>query len=171
MLPTIDHIDSETLYKEFFTPIFRYIFFRTRDYDVANDLTQTSFLKFLNHVDQKIKKDYAIKLLYVIAKNTLIDYWRIEKNRNNEKIEEIDEIRSADLNPEEIAIVEEDKKYITTILNELNETEKEIVTMRLSGDREYKMIADTLGISVVNTRKIYSRAIKKIRVAFNNNNL
>jgi RNA polymerase sigma-70 factor, ECF subfamily len=169
MLDIRDHIDSETLYKEFFTPIFRYIFFRTKDYDLANDLTQTSFLKFLNHKDHKIKKDYAIKLLYVIAKNTLIDYWRVQKNKNYEKIEEIDEIKSSDLNPEEMAIVEEDKKYIIEILNELNEIEKEVVTMRFSGDLEYKIIAETLGISIINTRKIYSRAIKKIRVSFNNN--
>jgi len=165
-----DHIDSETLYKEFFTPVFRYIFFRTKDYDIANDLTQTSFLKFLNHQDQKIKKDYAVRLLFVIARNTLIDYWRTENKRNHENIEEVEDIPSSDPTPEEIAITRQDKEFVSKILKGLSDVEEEIVSMRLSGDIEYEIIATTLGISVVNARKIYSRAIKKIGVVFNNSN-
>ena len=40
-------VDNEQLYRELFTPVFRYVFFRTRDRDLASDLTQSSFLKYM----------------------------------------------------------------------------------------------------------------------------
>ena len=72
--PILMHIDDEALYNEFFTPLFRYLFFRTKDYNIANDLAQTSFLKFLRQDKKALEKEYAVKLLFTIARNTLIDY-------------------------------------------------------------------------------------------------
>lgn len=167
--PGSTQIDDEVLYKEFFTPVFRYIYFRTKDRDVANDLTQTSFLKFLRRGERNITKDHAIKLLFTITRNTLIDFWRVESKKSHENIEEIN-IPSTAPNPEESAISEQDKIFINEILDRLSDMEREVVAMKLSGDIDYEVIASTLGISIINARKIYSRAIQKVGMILKNNN-
>ncbi len=160
--PILIHIDNEALYNEFFTPLFRYLFFRTKDHNIANDLTQTSFLKFLCQEKKALEKEYAVKLLFTIARNTLIDYRRVETKRVHENIDDIENIRSEILNPEENAVLEEDKKFVREILHQLDDLEGEVVSMRLSGEIDYDTIAGALGISSVNARKIYSRALKKV---------
>ena len=156
------HIDDEALYNEFFAPLFRYLFFRTKDHNIANDLTQTSFLKFLSQEKKALEKEYAVKLLFTIARNTLIDYRRVETKRIHENVDDIENIRSEILNPEEDAILEEDKKFVREILHQLDDLEGEVFSMRLSGEIDYTTIAATLGISSVNARTIYSRALKKV---------
>jgi RNA polymerase sigma-70 factor (ECF subfamily) len=160
--PILMHIDDEALYNEFFAPLFRYLFFRTKDHNIANDLTQTSFLKFLSQEKKALEKEYAVKLLFTIARNTLIDYRRVETKRIHENVDDIENIRSEILNPEEDAILEEDKKFVREILHQLDDLEGEVFSMRLSGEIDYTTIAATLGISSVNARTIYSRALKKV---------
>jgi RNA polymerase sigma-70 factor (ECF subfamily) len=166
----LNQVDHEALYNEFFTPLFRYLFFRVKDYDVASDLTQTSFLKFINQKLNKIDRDYAIKLLFIIARNTLIDYWRTEKNRPHIPIEDINDVESQYKNPEENAISKEDTDFVRRILDDLDYTEREVISLRMSGDVSYEVIASTLNLSVVNARKIYSRGIQKVGVLLKDNN-
>lgn len=168
--PIIDYINNEDLYVEFFTPLFRYLFFRTKSYEIANDLTQTSFLKFLTKNDKKYDKKYAVRLLFTIARNTLIDYFRVEGKKKFEAIEYIKEIQSDDLNPEEKATLNEDITFIRKLIEDLDDLEREIVMMRLSGDVDYKTIASILNISVVSARQIYSRAIKKVETTLKSSN-
>jgi len=165
------HFDNEILYNEFFTLLFRYIFFKTQDYDIANDLTQTSFLKFLKNNKNIKDKQYASRLLFTIARNTLIDYWRVESKKKTVSLDEIVDVPTNELNQEENAILEEDKKLINDILRYLNDIEREVVLMRVSGDEDYETISSVLKISTTNARKIYSRAIQKVGVLFRSNNL
>lgn len=163
-------VDNETLYNEFFTPLFRYIFFRTKDHEIANDLTQTSFLKFLQNNPNLSSREHASRLLYTIARNTLIDYWRVENKKSYIDIEEIEDLPSDILNQEDEIILQQDKEFINDILKDLSEIERDIVSMRLSGEEDYKTIASVLGISVSNARKIYSRIIRKLEVVIKNSN-
>lgn len=166
----LNQVDHEALYNEFFTPLFRYLFFRVKDYDIASDLTQTSFLKFINQKFKVVDKDYATRLLFVIARNTLIDYWRTEKKRHYVNIENINDVESSDKNPEENAISKEDTDFVRRILDNLDDTEREVISLRMSGDVSYEVIASTLNLSVVNARKIYSRGIQKVGVLLKYNN-
>lgn len=153
---------DDILYRELFTPLFRYLFFRTKDYDVANDLTQASFLKFLSQKDKPKEKLHAHKLLYTIARTKLIDYWRVEGRREHESLDSHGEVEGNFIAPDEAAILADDKMFIQRVLGRLGGVEGEVVAMRLSGDVEYEVIAVTLNISAVNARKIYSRAIQRI---------
>ena len=158
------YTDYDALYRELFTPLFRYLLFRTKNYDIANDLTQTTFLKFLKQKDKPENKEYAIRQIYTIAKNTLIDYWRVENKKRYESDVEMENIKDESLNQEERAIINEDIKFVKEMLADMDEQEQEIITMRLTLDMDYKNIAEKLGIQIENARKIYSRALQKIKV-------
>ncbi len=158
-----NEVDNEQLYRELFTPIFRYVFFRTRDRDLANDLTQSSFLKFMLLKKRPVEKQYALRLIYTIARSALIDHWR-SSDRKTRPLSEIDvtHLPAEDPSPEQNAITAEDTEFIKQFLDTLSETESEIVSMRLASDIDHEEIAKTLGISPANARKIYSRAMQKV---------
>lgn len=157
-----DQEKLDLLYRECFTPVFRYLFFRTKDYDVASDLAQASFLKFMKQEKMPEEYEHKRRLLFVIARTGLIDYWRSSSRNKNISMDDIGEISSDEKSGEEIAIQNEDAIFVRSILNDLPELENEIVSMRLSSELSYAYIAETLGITEVNARKIYSRALGKI---------
>jgi RNA polymerase sigma-70 factor (ECF subfamily) len=155
---------DETLFTELFTPLFRYLFFRTRDHDIANDLTQATFLKFLLQKEKPREREHAHRLLFTIARTKLIDHYRVESKRVQVSIDDVPELQSLTRNPEEEAVFAEEKQFINDALQQLSADEAEIVSLRLSGDVSYETIAQLTGVSVANARQIYSRALKKVAV-------
>ena len=61
--------------EEQYNKIYRYCYMKIRDYHTSEDLTQGTFLHFLeNHSYREIGKQMAY--LYVIARNLCNDYYR-----------------------------------------------------------------------------------------------
>lgn len=158
-----DAVDDESLYNELFTPLYRFLFFRTRDTDIANDLTQSAFLKFLLQKEKPRGQEHAQRLLFTIARTTLIDFWRVEGKRVRVSIDEVPELSSDMRDPQEEAVFVEEKRFIGAALAQLAADEAEIVALRLAGDVSYDAIADMVGVSTANARQIYSRALKKLK--------
>lgn len=159
----LEAADDESLYNELFTPLYRFLFFRTRDSDIANDLTQAAFLKFLLQKERPRGGEHAHRLLFTIARTTLIDHWRVEGRRAHVSIDEVPEPLGDMRDPQEEAMFAEEKRFISAALAQLAADEAEIVALRLSGDVSYDSIADVVGVSVANARQIYSRALKKLK--------
>lgn len=153
----------EALYKEYFTPLFRYVFFRTKDTNTAKDLTQNVFLKFLNQGYVEREKDHNIKLLFIIARTTLIDHYR-KKSTN---LEEHLGLRGNDLESSEPGpdVIYESKEKVLAVresFKELSDIEEDIVLLRITTNTSYKEIGEIHSITEENARKIYSRALQKI---------
>jgi RNA polymerase sigma-70 factor (ECF subfamily) len=157
-------LDAEALYRDLFTPLFRYVFFRTSDYDIACDVTQTSFLKFLQQNKSVATPEHAQKLLFVIARHTLVDYWRSGAVRKTVIQTEWGEVLGTDSTPEENCIAVEDQTLVAHMVAMLESVEAEVVSLRLADNLSYEVIAHTLNISSANARKIYSRALQKVRM-------
>lgn len=159
-------LDTETLYRDLFTPLFRYVYFRTHDYDLACDITQTTFLKYLSDTTPRRSIEHAHKQLFVIARNTLIDHWRSAPVRRTEWSSELDERGSNDQSAETRLIAQEDNDLLRKLIDSLSSCEIEAVTLRLAGDVSYAAVATILHESEANVRQIYSRALKKLRAHF-----
>ncbi len=159
----VQAIDLDFLYREYFTPIFRYIYFKTHNYDLSQDIAQSTFLKYIKQNNVVNDIDHARRLLYIIAKNLLIDTWR-KKGGDNISIEDSYDVPDTNMNQEVEAIKRDDIEYLKTVLSDLDETEQEIIGMRVTLELDYRAISDELNISEVNARKIYSRALQKVGV-------
>jgi RNA polymerase sigma-70 factor (ECF subfamily) len=159
----LDAADDESLYNELFTPLYRFLFFRTRDAEIANDLTQSAFLKFLLQKEKPQGQEHAHRLLFTIARTTLIDHWRVEGKRAHVSIDEVPELSGNMRDPQEEAMFAEEKRFIGAALAQLAADEAEIVALRLAGDVSYDAVAAVVGVSVANARQIYSRALKKLK--------
>ena len=155
----------EALYRELFTPLFRYFVFRTKDKETAEDLTQSTFLKFLLQENLPTERLHAIRLLYAIARTILIDHYRSNARKPRESLEAKNIDPMSDEQTAEAAYSDnEDAAYAKSLLADLSDTEEEIVSLRILTEMEYADIALTTNNSEVNVRQIYSRALKKLRL-------
>jgi RNA polymerase sigma-70 factor (ECF subfamily) len=75
--------DSEAfgkLYDAYIARVYRYVYFRVSDDDIAEDLTSQVFLKAWESLDRyQIGSSPFVAWLYTIARNLVIDYYRTKK--------------------------------------------------------------------------------------------
>lgn len=135
--------------EEQYDKLFKYCYMKTRDFHIAEDITQETFLRFFeNHKYKETGKQMAY--LYKIASNLCVDYFR------NKPTIELDE-----------NIVDESKnikpKYIEEALDKLSEEEKELLFLRYTNDEAIKDIAKQFNVSrfVINRR--INKALKHLR--------
>lgn len=162
---------TEQLYRDCFTPLFRFLFARTNDEDVAADLTQQCFLKFMKQEHVPLEALHAKNLLYVIAKTTLIDHWRKSGRELLVDMNELDVEDGNIPNPIEDEVTRECVDGVRAVILTLSDREQDVVLMRNNDEMEYSEIANALGIDVANARKIYSRALQKIEVRLRASNV
>lgn len=166
-----DYTDEE-LYRDLFTPLFKYAYFRTRDYDLASDLAQSAFLKFMLQEKKPGDKEHGLRLLFTITRTLLIDHFRAEARHRIENFGEVGpEIESEMPGPAEEFQRKEDVALVEKLLRLLSETEAEVVLLRISSDMNYADIALATGLSNENARQIYSRALAKIKRSLEENNI
>src|SRR5438132_13233623 len=81
----------EALYETYVKQIIRFIYLRTNNTQIAEDITSESFLRIWKTIDRGKIIDNERALLYVIARGIIIDYYRSKKHRSEVKLEEIPE--------------------------------------------------------------------------------
>lgn len=75
-------------YDEYFEAIFRYCFFRTNNRDLSKDLAQDTFLRAWHYIQMGNNVENIRALLYKIAGNTVVDWYRKQKNQSLETLME-----------------------------------------------------------------------------------
>ena len=158
--------DFERLYTEKFTPIYKYVYFRVKSYDVAMDLCQSIFLKILQQdSDQKIKQETELNYLYTVARNKVIDHFR--KKHASSLDNDLDLLRTTEdvtiLRPDQLVVRASDIETLWDLLDQLPENDREIVTMRHLQELEYTEIATIVKKEESAIRQIVSRSIKKLK--------
>ena len=164
--------ELERLYRELFTPLFRYMLLRTKDYNLATDLVQTVFLKFLQSDYQAREKVHNTRTLFVVARNTLIDHWRVNASRTTTSLEALKLDPASDIpTPFEEFRTNEDVTIVQEALSTLSDVEQDIVMLRITTDLDYQTIAEMLGETPENTRQKYSRSLRNVKEYSENKNI
>ena len=81
----------EITYSKFAGGIFRYIYFRVSDYELARDITSELFVKYWKLLIQEKKIENHKALLYFIAKGLIIDHYRKKNHTKRVSLESVDE--------------------------------------------------------------------------------
>lgn len=157
------NFDTEELYTAFFTPVFRFVFFRTQDYELSSDIAQQSFLKFMESARHLPTQEDARRFLFAIARNLLIDHWRSTAAHGMVAVSDLDRASSLQPSIESTLIAKEDIAFLQSLVRELSGIEADVFTLRISDDLPYATIAVLLEISIVNARQIYVRALRKLK--------
>jgi RNA polymerase sigma-70 factor (ECF subfamily) len=156
------------VYDENVNEINRFVYFKIGKREEANDLTSIIFLKAWNHIQNKTLEDAKTlrSLLYKIARNAVIDYYREHAGRTissiddeENKIDVADESQDAHEKIEQ----EDDINLIKSQLPFLKEEYREIIVMRFVNDLSLEEISDITGKTKGNIRVILHRALNALR--------
>ncbi len=156
--------DSEAfgeIYDKYIDKIYSFIYLKTYDKQIAEDLTSEVFFKLLNNISKYKQQSWAqfSSWLYKIAYNRVVDYYKSKKQELS--IESILEL--GDENNMTDEIYNKDKvKEVYDFINTLKPEHKQIIIMRLWDNLSYKEISQITWKSIDNCKKIFSRNCKKI---------
>ncbi|HTF80391.1 MAG TPA: sigma-70 family RNA polymerase sigma factor [Cytophagales bacterium] len=148
--------------------VFSSIYLMMRDRELAEDLTQEVFIKFVdilnkgNYYDEGKFKAWILR----VAHNMCIDYirksGRIQISRMPENYETISlSHMQQEASVEVLAIQEEGRSTLRTMIKNLPFEQRQVVLMRHYADMSFKEIADLTGVSI-------NTALGRMRYAVNN---
>lgn len=156
-------MNIEELYRTYFDIVYRYIRSISQDESLAEEVTQETFFKALEKIDQ-FRGDCDVRVwLCQIAKNTLYDHLKKQKKQllGDEKLEKT-ENAGGELLEEKLA-QRSQAMEIHKVLHRLSEPYKEVFSLRTLGELTFREIGMLFGKSENWARVTYYRARVKIR--------
>ena len=155
----------DELYTHIFTPIYRYVYFRVKRKEDAEDIAQTVFLRAYQSLPRFEDKGVSpLAYFYSIARNAVIDHWRKKR-----------EILFGDMGDGVFDIPDSsgserrvlEKMWADEIIREgmgaLTPLEAEALTLKFMHDLPNQEIAFLLGKTEEAVRQLQSRGIRKMR--------
>lgn len=142
--------------KEHYKRIFQYCCSRISNRDTAEDVTQETFLRFLEHPEYQ-GSGKELQYLYTIARNLCIDeYRRVQTEALPEDL--------PDETSQEPGWI--DRLTLRNILEQLPEEEREIITLRYVAELSVSDIAGMHGVSWFAMNRKIKRILAKMRNSF-----
>jgi RNA polymerase sigma factor (sigma-70 family) len=148
--------DFRAFYRKHRDGLFAYLIRSTADYDLAGDILQESFTRLLEKYGEDQRNP---ALLYAIARNAVVDGYR-KSGRNTAFFEEQ---QASDLDTESQLLVREEYRRVLAAMQELEQEERDILSLVVSSGLSYREIAGVAGISEANVKVKVHRARVKIR--------
>lgn len=154
-------------YEQYLPKVFRYISYRVGDNDLAEDLSSTVFEKALRGIDsyRSDKASFSTWLLS-IARNTVVDHYRVSGKEQAISLEEATEMPSKNASSEEEAVRREELQRLQVCLAGLSRQEREIISLKFGAELTNRQIAGTLSLSESNVGTVLYRAIRRLRDSF-----
>jgi RNA polymerase sigma-70 factor (ECF subfamily) len=161
-------MDVERMYREYFTPVYRYALSLVRDPDLAEEITQETFFRALRKIDSYRGEASLRSWLCQIAKNICLD--TAKKRKRHISLDNISDedpasrtVASETQTPEEQLLNKQTAMNIYRILHDLKEPYKEVFQLRTFGGLSFSEISELFGKSESWARVTYYRSRMMIR--------
>ena len=162
----IEETNFNNFYNKYNKKVFNYIYYKTRNETISEEIMQDSFLTLYNMIeDKKPKEEKELKnLVLAIARNILMSYSSKIKRRNNKFNENITELYEEKVvNPEELVENRESADEFYKALSKISELQREaIILVKLKGC-SYKDAAKILDKSEDEIKQLIYRAKKSLK--------
>lgn len=149
-------IDKNIGLEEQYDKIYRYCYFKVKKQELAEDITQETFLRFYERFGH-YGSEWTLQYLYRTAHNLCVDEYRRKKNlllSENETEEWADEGM-------ESKVIS--KLVIEEVMSVLTEEEKEILLLRYVNEEEIGMICRIYHISRFALYRKIKKAVEKLQ--------
>ncbi|MDE6875194.1 MAG: RNA polymerase sigma factor [Lachnospiraceae bacterium] len=153
--------DFEAIYVRHFDGVYKYVFSLCRNETVAEEITQETFYRAMEHIDKFEGKCKLYVWLCQIAKNTFLTYVKKQKRHVSET--DIDLSRQIEASFENEILDKETVWKLHKLLHELSEPYKEVFSLRVFGELPFSQIGELFGKSDSWARLIFYRAKKELR--------
>ena len=133
----------EEIYEEYFETVNKYLFCLTHNKEISDDLTQETFCRTVENIDNFRNECKISVWLCQIAKN--LWYNELKKNKKMDHIDE--EYISMIPSKEEVeydVISNSNKLELYKRLQKLDKQTREVIYLRITGELSFKEIADIL---------------------------
>lgn len=148
----------DEIYREHAQTVYRYLLSRTRNPDVAEEITQETFYLAVKGIDRFDGSCKISTWLIAIAKNALSS-WR----RKNPETESIENAVTAAVSAKTIVSSEDGQIEIMKQIRLLPAETREVVYMRLLGDLSFRQIGEIMQRSENWARVTYFRGREKLK--------
>ena len=148
----------EVLLKRYKNQVYKFIYLKVKDVDLANDIFQESFIKVVQNIKAGKYNEEGKFLPWAtrIAQNLVIDYYRehrkvqifSERNTFNEDFGIFQRIACEDKNYLQKKSTEELQEQLVQLMQHLPKVQREIVELRIFNDLSFKEIAESEKISI-----------------------
>ncbi|WP_319482021.1 sigma-70 family RNA polymerase sigma factor [uncultured Draconibacterium sp.] len=158
--------EFKKLFDEHFNQVRNYMFYRSGDTELATDIAQETFLKIWEK-QNKIDDDRVKGLLFKIANNLFVSYYRKEK-RSFEFFKHYEPDENT-RNPEEDLVFEQLKENYSYALKRMPEKQRTVFLMSRVDQLTYNEIAEMVGVSVKAVEKRMRLALHFLRTSLKTN--
>lgn len=156
------------LYEKNLPKVYRYVSYRINDVHMAEDITSEIFEKALTKFQSyRPEKASFSTWIFSIARNTLVDYYRVSRKEQNIPLETAFHFSPENKSPEEEAVSHEECRILQECISRLSPHEQEIISLKFGAEMTNRQIARTKGLSESNVGIILFRAVRKLRDDFN----
>ena len=153
----------EEIYKQYSQTVFKYIFCLTDNKELAEDITQETFVIAVQRIDS-FKGNCKLSVwLCQIAK--YLWYKELKKDKHL-KLEDFTDIEDCS-NIEDSFLEKEDRLQFFKYLQNLDASTKDVMYLRLMGNLSFNEISEILGKTSNWARVTYYRGKQKLKGKFN----
>lgn len=167
--------DMEKIYREYAQTVYRYLFSRTGDEGIAEEITQETFYQAVRNSSKFNGSCSVLTWLCAIAKNKLYEYYR----KNNRELSinddtagvsersvaeqtQADRVQTVTSAEAEI-LASESRVELMRALRQLAPDVREVIYMRLFGELSFREIGEVVGRSENWARVTYYRGKERLR--------
>lgn len=145
--------------------IYRFVYFKVGNTEEARDISSNVFLKAWQYIlKENVDREKSLRaLIYRIARNIIIDYYRQASRREISVDIEAVEISDEGQDLAKALDIDSDLKIVKKALLKLKDEYREIIIMKYINEMSFAEIASITGKSGGNVRVLGYRALKALR--------
>lgn len=151
---------SEEIYKEYADTVFRYLMCLCRNPDLAEELTQETFCRAIQASFQVSSSCRVSTWLCQIAKH--VWYQELAKRKKYQICPPEELPEQTAVSPEEEYLAKEERRELFARIQKLQETEKEVVLLRVTGEFTFREIGELMERNENWARVTFYRAKQKL---------
>lgn len=154
----------EEVFETYYDKVYSFLYSRTGNTAVAEDLASQTFVKIAeNYKTYRSDKGAVSTWVFTIALNEMRDNIRRRKQNETVVLDDLPELTDGEDIETEV-LKKEAEKELLLILSQLNEQQRNTITLKYYGGLTNREIACVSGISESNVSTILNRAIKKMKI-------
>jgi RNA polymerase sigma-70 factor (ECF subfamily) len=153
-------VATNTIWEDFSVPLKKFIAKRIRNQYDAEDILQEIFCKIHDHIDELKDQSKLYCWVYQIARNVIIDYYRVKKD--TVKLTDLPDLE-LDMSVMDNEIYRELGSCLEVMLQHLPEKYREAILLAEFQQLPQKEIANRLGLSLSGAKSRVLRARNKLR--------
>ncbi len=154
-------VEIEQLLAAYQGPLIRYAYRLVHDRQVAEDVVQEAFLRFVRRPLEYGEPRQRVAWFYRVIHNLCVDWLKRETKRSDiyERIR-----RHSTEGETPTGVVSLDRwQYLEGMLGRLNEKQRHVMLLFFQEGLSYKEIAEVTGFSMSNVGMLLHRGLKKMR--------